>query len=344
MSENKIINIDLIKRLSDAIGVSGFEDEIRNIILSEVKPSCDDILVDKIGNIIAYKRSENDQAKTVMLMSNMDEVGFLVNGIKEGGGVFLDFTTVGKIRPHTIISEAVVVGENKLNGIISLKAVHLSTKEDREKPVLAKNLFIDIGARNKEDIKENVMFGDVVMFKPKFIKLGENCLSNKSIASRACCAVLIDILKSSYDCNIVCVFSAQKESGMRGSKADFEKILSNKLNKSIKIDMAVVLDSIEADDVKLGSGVVFPKMINETIADKEVVEYLQKIKCENKKVIAQKKVDSDIKSLSISHKGLLSAEIDIPATNLNTSTVIIDKRDIIVAKDVLGKFLKEVSL
>lgn len=338
------MDLDLIKRLSSAIGVSGHEDEVRNLILKEVKQTCDDVLVDEIGNVIALKKSNSEQAKTIMLMANMDEVGFIINDVKEGGGVFLDFTIVGKIRPHTIISEAVAVGENKINGIISLKAVHLSTKEEREKPVLVKDLFIDIGAKEKNDIKTDVMFGDYAVFKSKFTELGENCLSNKAIASRSCCALLIDILKSRYDCNVLCVFTAQKESGIRGSQVNFEEILSNRLNMPRKINAAIVLDAIESDNAKLGGGVVFPKMINETIADKEVMESLKNVKCNDKKVIAHKVADSDIKSLSITGDGVLSAEIDIPALNLNTSTTVIDKRDLGSAKEVLIGYLHDVSL
>lgn len=81
-----------------------------------------------------------------MIMASMDEPGFIISGYKEGGGAFLSFEPVGIIRPQSIVSESVVVGDKMIPGIISLKAVHLSTKEEREKLVCLKDLFIDIGA------------------------------------------------------------------------------------------------------------------------------------------------------------------------------------------------------
>ena len=181
------VDMNLLKHLSEAFGVSGRERQVREVILSEIRSSCDEIKVDNIGNIIAKKHGKNN--KNILIMASMDEPGFIISGYKEGGGAFLSFEPVGIIRPQSIVSESVVVGDKMIPGIISLKAVHLSTKEEREKLVCLKDLSIDIGADNKQAAEREILIGDFAGFKSKYTELGEYGVSNKAIGQRACCAV-----------------------------------------------------------------------------------------------------------------------------------------------------------
>ncbi len=331
------VDTELIKELTEAFGVSGCEFEVRELILSQISDCCDRICTDKIGNLIAVKKSKEPDSKSVMLVANMDEPGFIISRFKEGGGAFLDFSAVGKIRPHTVISEAVSVGEEKLNGIISLKAVHLTTKEERDKPVKLSDLFIDIGAADKDSAESRVKPGDYAAFRSNFVSLGTNALCNKAAASRACCAVLIELLKREHDCNLVCVFSVQKEVGMRGSKIDISEYTD------IKPDTCVVLDAAENDELKLGDGIVTPNIINETIADKRIFDILKSSCIYRTNQCAAKTVDSDIRSVSSSYGGTLCAEIDIPAKNLGTSAVTVDRRDINDAGAAIQNFINQFS-
>lgn len=330
-----MINIELIKKLSEAFGVSGCEDEVRNIILAETEPICDSVCVDRIGNVIAVKKHKGAN-KTVMLVANMDESGFIISRIKEGGGAFLDFAAVGKIHPQTVVSERVTVGDNRVDGVISLKAVHLTTKEERDKPVKLTDLFIDIGSADKKDAESNIMIGDYAAFKSKFERLGENALCNKAIACRACCAVLIDVLGSEHDCNLICVFTAEREAGLRGSRIDYSKYTD------LVPDACIVLDAAEGD-VKLGGGAVAPGLINQTIADRSVHSLLAKCCGKNENQCAVKLIDSDIKGISFGYNGTLCAELDIPAKNMGTSAVIIDMRDVNHMYETLESFISEFS-
>lgn len=328
------VSVELINRLSDAFGVSGCEDEVRDIILSEIEPFCDSVQVDKIGNIIAVKKAENlsKSEKTVMLMANMDESGFIISRIKEGGGAFLDFQPVGKIHPQTVVSERVTVGENRADGVISLKAVHLTTKEERDKPVKLSDLFIDIGAEDKSEAEAMVTIGDYAAFKSNFRRLGKYALCNKAAACRACCAVLIEALRYASGTNLICVFTAQRESGLRGSRIDYSKYTG------INPDVCIVLDAAEGD-LKLGGGAVTPEIINQSIADREVLKVLKEACGETENQFVFKSVDSDIKGVNFGYGGTLCAELDIPAKNMGTSAVIVDIRDINHAADTIEKFL-----
>lgn len=334
------VDMNLLKHLSEAFGVSGRERQVREVILSEIRSSCDEIKVDNIGNIIAKKHGKNN--KNILIMASMDEPGFIISGYKEGGGAFLSFEPVGIIRPQSVVSESVVVGDKMIPGIISLKAVHLSTKEEREKLVCLKDLFIDIGADNKQAAEREILIGDFAGFKSKYTELGEYGVSNKAIGQRACCAVLAALLKADYDCSITCVFTVQKQVGLRGAKLSF--------GSDDEFDEAITLDTIEEEQYKLGSGCFIPCLINSTCHDRSIAIKLMSMKdnlnIENKdndikcEIIAKKIDDGDITSVNIKGKGILTAELDIPVKNKNTSSEIVDKRDIDAAYQIISKYLE----
>lgn len=325
------ISFELIKRLSEAFGVSGRENEVRDIIKAEIGPFCDSVRRDALGSLIAEKSGDDP----ILLMTVMDEPGFIITGIKEGGGAFLDFAPVGAIKPHSVISRTVVVGDKMTPGIISLKAVHLTTKEEREKPAELKDLYIDIGADKKSDAEEMVMIGDCAAFKSDFAELGKNQITGKAIMRSVCCAVLTALIKSNSNRGITCVFTAQKQTGTRGSKASLG------LDET-KFREAVILECLEDERAKLGDGVAVPSMVGETCADKSVVERLKKAAEKTGKLIlfAKKNIAGDISSVSVKGGGMRCAELDVPIRNKNTSAEIVDKRDIFAAYETMINLLK----
>ena len=324
------LNFKLIKDLSEAFGVSGRENEVRNIIKSEIEPYCDEIRVDSLGNLIARKNGEGEQ---ILLTAAMDEPGFIISSVKEGGGAFLDFAPVGVVKPHSVISQAVAVGDQKLPGIISLKAVHLTTKEEREKPPALKDLFIDIGADSKNDA-DAVMIGDYAAFDSKFEELGNSRILGKAIARSACCAILCALLGSNTANGITCVFTAQNQSGNRGSKLSFG------IDESL-ICEAIVLDTLEDERVGLGDGVAVPGMVGETCVDHKVADRLEAAAGDKLKPFAKKNSTSDIASISVRGSGIRCAELDIPIRNKNTASEIADKRDIEAAYQTLMQYIDE---
>ena len=80
--------MNLLKELSEGFGAPGFEDEVRAIVLREVKKLVDEVKVDALGNVIALKRAtvkNKGPAKKLMFAGHMDEIGFVVSHINKGG-------------------------------------------------------------------------------------------------------------------------------------------------------------------------------------------------------------------------------------------------------------------
>ena len=140
----------LIKELTNICGVSGDEGAVREYIREKIAPYADEITVDTIGNLIALKKG--DSKKKIMLAAHMDEVGFIVSKINDKG--YIEFKTVGGIDTRVMLSKKVVIGKNKIPGVIGIKAIHLQEKSERKTMPKTRDLYIDIGAENKEEAEQ----------------------------------------------------------------------------------------------------------------------------------------------------------------------------------------------
>jgi len=203
----------LLKRLTDANGMPGFESEVREIIKEEIKPYVDEIRVDKMGNLIAVK-NKNATGRHIALSAHMDEVGLCVTQIDKDG--YLKFYSWG-VDPRVLPAKIVRIGKDRLPGVIGTKAIHLQKPEERTNALTAEQLYIDIGAESKEEAEKLVEIGEYVAFDSEFVEFGTK-IKAKALDDRAGCFALIEALKSNYSGKITAVFCTQEEVGLRGSK------------------------------------------------------------------------------------------------------------------------------
>ena len=141
--------LDLLKELCALNGVSGEEDQVRDFIRAQAAPYADSIRTDALGNLIVFKKGKKSTGNKVLIAAHMDEVGLIVTKVTEDG--FLKFDFVGGVDRRVTIGKPVVLGENKVPGIIGLKAIHLVKREEMSKAPKTESLYIDIGAKNKEE-------------------------------------------------------------------------------------------------------------------------------------------------------------------------------------------------
>ncbi|MBW4828764.1 MAG: M42 family metallopeptidase [Clostridiaceae bacterium] len=204
----------LLKRLTEASGVSGNEKEVRDIIIEEIKEYVDNIQVDKIGNVIAYKRGKKDSPR-LMITAHMDEVGFIITDINDSG--LLKFTTVGGIDHRILVSKSVKVGKKQIPGVIGAKPIHLQKKGERLKTLSLDQLYIDIGVNSKEEAEDLVSIGDYITFYSEYVGFGNDLIKAKALDNRVGCNLLIDLLKSNTDLSFYAVFTVMEEIGLVGA-------------------------------------------------------------------------------------------------------------------------------
>ena len=152
--------IELMKQLCALPGPSGCEDAVREFVLEKVKPFADEMKTDAIGNIMVFRKGKKALERPVVLCAHMDEVGVIIKKITDDG--MLKFGFVGGVDPRVVIGRPVRFGD--VQGVIGIKAVHLTTAAERRTMPKTKDLYIDIGAASKAAAEDKVSLGDYGVF------------------------------------------------------------------------------------------------------------------------------------------------------------------------------------
>ncbi len=315
----------LVKELCNLCAPSGFEDEVRDFLRE--RANADEIYTDTIGNLICHKKGNG---RKIMVSAHMDEVGFIITEITEDG--FLKFSSLGGIETAVMYGKKVLIGKNRIPGIIGAKAIHLQRREDVLTPPKIKDLFIDIGAKDKETAKLLVEIGDYASFDGEYTEFGENLVKSKALDDRVGCAILLELMKEEYDSDIYFVFTAQEEVGLRGA------IISA---NAIKPDIALVIEGTTCSDVygsephnqvtNLGGGSVMTAMDRAAISDRKYFDFIMKTAKENNIPLQVKRTamgGTDAGAIQRSGAGVKTAVLAVPCRYIHSSVSVMCKDDL----------------
>lgn len=253
----------MLKELSEAHGVSGYEGEIREVVRKYIEPYATTIIGDRLGSVVA-ERVGDSSGPRVMLTGHMDEIGFMVKSVTPDG--FIRFIPLGGWFDQVLLAQRVVVKGSKgdVPGVIGSKPPHLLTDEERKKVVEKKDMFIDVGASSFEEATEafGIRPGDPIVPAGSFeiLKNGKSYLS-KAWDDRVGCAIFIEVFRNlaetGHPNTVYGVGTVQEEVGLRGAETSVDMICP---------DVAFALEAGIANDVpgsdketvleKLGKGPV----------------------------------------------------------------------------------------
>lgn len=318
----------LLKRLTEASGVSGNEREVRSIIIDEIKDFVDDLKVDKLGNIIVFKEGKKN-SKKLMITAHMDEVGLMVTDIDDKG--FIKFTTVGGIDKRILVSKPVIVGDNKIPGVIGSKPIHLQKKGERDKAIEIDNLYIDIGVDSKEEALKLVKIGDYVAFDSKYVEFGNNLVKAKALDNRVGCSLLIELIKEVKDKSFYGVFTVMEEIGLRGA---------GPAAYAVEPDISIILEGTLCYDIPEIDSHLVPTYINNgpaislidrtTVFNKELREKIVEIAKLNNIPYQYRKSSmggNDSGKIHITKEGSITATISVPCRNIHSPSSVMSKKD-----------------
>ena len=264
MSMTKYSGIELIRQLSLAFGPTGCEDAVRELIISQIEGYCDGYCEDRVGNLIAKISGRGMDYSSagpcrMMLCAHMDEVGFMITGITDEG--YLRFGNLGGIDPAVLCGRPVTVahGDKLLEGVIASKAIHLQTPEERKTVTPVTKMYIDIGAKSKEDAESHVSVGDCATFTSGFEVFGESGrqMKGKALDDRAGCAALIEIMRDLHQSrcdlpfDVYFAFTRCEEVGISGA---------NVAAHTVAPDFSIVMEATAVNDLP---GVSFPTRVSE---------------------------------------------------------------------------------
>lgn len=319
----------LLQKLSNARGVSGSEEAVREIILEEIRPYVDEYRVDNIGNLIATVRAQGvEKPHRVMVAAHMDEVGLMV--IQVGKDGMLRFRTVGGIDPRVLPAKRVLVGKDAVPGVIGIKAVHLVKREEEEQVLQVDQLYIDIGAKSKEEADGLVRLGDVASFATQW-RLLDRVALGKAFDDRVGCAVLVELLKEHYPIELVAVFTVQEEVGTRGARVaayDLSPEIGIALEGTICDDLPRKQDYTPV--TRMGRGPAITTMDRSLICDRRLVDLLVRtateagIPCQFK---APGLGGTDAGAIHMVREGVPAVAVAVPARYIHTPVSFVSLDD-----------------
>lgn len=266
-----MIDLELLKRLSDASGGSGNEEEVRTILKEEIN-KVTEAKIDGIGNVFG----SIGHGPRVLAVGHMDEVGFMVRAIDNDGKI--RFSNVGFVFNVGITCQLVSIVTStgkKVDGVVA----HSHGTGMKEYPPIDK-LWIDIGASSKDEVlNEGIEVGNSIIWKNNFKEFRNNLLIGKAWDNRIGCAISVKALQEVKNSSLKVTFigggTVQEEVGCRGARA---------LGISVKPDIAFSLDTapcFDEEGSEIGKGPQIFVMDSGVIAHKKLLEYVKKIAKEN---------------------------------------------------------------
>lgn len=344
------MNLSLLKQLSEAPGVPGREEKVREILLREAKDLFDEVATDPMGNLIATKRPKEvhlGKGRKVLLACHIDEIGFYVKHVDEKG--FLRIQNVGGFDTRNLFSRRVKVqagGGEELLGLLnpSGRPVHIAKDEDKKKIPEIGEFFVDL-CLPAEEVKKKVRIGDPVTLVQTFEEIGE-CVSGKCLDNRVAAFVAIEALKKVKHLKYTVVLAAtvQEEVGCRGAGVAAyacEPDIAIAIDTTLAVDIPGVPDDERVS--KQGDGVALTILDSLTISDRTLIDEFEA--AARKRDIAHQlsilpRGGTDAGPMQRSRAGLRTMTLSIPTRYIHTTTECIHKKDLHSAIDILAAWLE----
>lgn len=335
---------ELLKKLSDMRGISGYEYKISDGIAELFKPYCDDVYTDTLGNVIAIKKCGLKNAPKVMIEAHMDEIGLMVRDIDEKG--FISFVNIGGVDFRILPSmEVIVHAKEDILGVVGAMPPHLMSVADEKKAIKSDDMYIDVGMSGDE-VRKIVSVGDAITLKSEAVKLQGGSFSAKSMDDRASVAALIKTLelleRVKLRADVIAVAAVCEEVGGRGAAV---------CGYSLAPDIAIAIDvthGITPDNSKnafeLGSGAVISKGPNiHPALSERLIKTAKNAHIKHSIEIDGGDTGTDAWLLQVAGGGIPTALLSIPLRYMHTSVETLCISDVKAVYELLAHFISGID-
>ena len=326
--------MQLLKRLCETPGVSGFEREVQSIVIGELERTCDEVHTDRVGNVIgrkkAVKRASRKKPLKIMFAAHVDEIGFMVRHIDDDG--FISFAPIGGFDPRLLLGRRVLVhGRKDVRGVIAPQPGCILTAEDKKKIVEIKDMVIDV-AMPAEKVNKLVCVGDVISLDQDFRRLNDSVVTGRNFDDRVGVYCMLEAMKRIADnrAEVYAVSTVQEEVGLRGVPA---------AAFSVEPDIGIAIDGSLASDVPyasakdkncfLGRGTGVYIMDRLTIGHPDLVRTLIDL-CEKHEIKYQRNIGggTDASVIQRSKLGAMCTTIGAPTRYMHSTVQLCHLDDI----------------
>jgi len=334
---------DFLKRLVETPSPSGYEHEVQKIVRDRIRPWCDSVRTDVMGNVFGLRNPEGKPR--IMLAGHCDQIGFIVQYITEEG--FLHIEPIGGVDPVVATSQrvSIMTRDGMLPGVIGRKAIHLMDDEDKKKVPKIHDLYVDIGAENKYDALKLVAFGDAGVFLQPYIELANERAVSMAFDNKMGTWIVTEVLRLLHgrevEACVIGVSTVQEEIGLRGAQTS---AFSSEAEVGIALDVAHGTDTpgIEkkkAGDFKIGAGPMIARGAN---INPHVFELLVATAEEEKipfqVASAPRGTGTDANAMQLARGGMATGLLSVPLRYMHTPNELLALQDLDNTARLLAAF------
>jgi putative aminopeptidase FrvX len=340
--------LELIRRLSDAVAVSGDEGRVRAIVRHELESVADEIRTDRMGNLLAVRRSDGPAKLRVMLAAHMDEVGFIVRAIDHDGA--LRVAPVGGLAAERLVGKRVWVGPAPSLGVVGVTPIHLVKKSDSQIRPDFSSLRIDLGASADQVRDLGIRPGVIGTFATRF-RMENDHLRGKALDDRLGVSLLIELLRRPVKgVDLLGAFTVQEEIGARGATVaafTFEPDIGIALDCTPAMDLPTSEGRINPDpNTRLGEGPAVYVADGKTVSDPRLVSMAIET-AERLEIPFQIRQPgsggTDARAIQRSKAGVPVISISVPGRYMHSAVALAIASDVLATEALMKGFLASLA-
>lgn len=328
--------IELLKELTQTVGVSGCEENIAALLKKKLS-LYGDVTVDSMNNVFCTF----GEGYHFLLDAHLDEIGLIVTDITDDG--FIKFSNCGGIDARPLPAmEVSVWGREEVKGVISTLPPHLQSASDEKKIPKLSELAIDTGL-TKDKLEKLVSLGDRITFKRNFTPLLNGLVSASCLDDRSGVAAILmslDELKN-MGCKVTVMFSSQEEVGTRGAKVGpYAKSVDEAISVDVSFALTPGCDKSECGELSKGAMIGFSPILDKEISRK-LVDAAEKNSIPYQCEIMSGRTGTNADVISISERGIKTALISIPEKYMHQRVEVVDTADVESVSRLICAYIKE---
>jgi endoglucanase len=323
---------------------SGYEQPVQELVRKYAAGFADDVRTDLHGNVIASCNTE--APLRVMLAGHADQIGLIVSHINENGYIYTN--TIGGWDPQQLIGQRMTIytAAGPIPAVIARKAIHLLDEEERKKVVKTKELWLDIGAKDKDEAATAVAVGDPVTLELGYQEMRNDLANSPGMDDKTGLWVAIEALRRAKQRGglKIALFAAatvQEEIGLRGAITSAYGIHPH-VGIAIDVTHATdcpTVDKTQEGDIKLGGGPVIYRGPN---MNPHVVDRLRSA-AESASIPVQwgasgRGTGTDANAIQLARGGVAAGLVSLPNRYMHSAVEMISLTDIDQAADLLAEF------
>ncbi len=341
-------SLEFFQKIMRTPSPSGFEEGVQRLVREYMQPFADEITTDVHGNVIVVK---NPSAPIrVMLAGHCDQIGLIANYIDEQGFVYV--LTIGGWDIQNLIGQRVKIWTQNgpVEGVIGKKPIHLMTDEDKKKVPKIQDLWVDIGAKDKEEAEKAVRIGDPITVDLEYREMLNNLIAAPATDDKAGMWVVMEALRradaSKLNVGVYAVSTVQEELGLRGAKTSAFGI-DPQIGIAVDVTFATDCPTIEKKqngEIKLGGGPAITRGPNLTTKLVNAIVDVAKTHEIPVQMCAEGRITgTDAGSIQINRSGVATALVSIPNRYMHTPVEVISLNDIDYAADLLARYVESIQ-